>query len=459
LPRIETLFGQYAGANSRIRAEKLEINVTLPWTKDWQDHFCDAVLRELETGLRTAVRQDIGSPEVPGFVEARGDEQEAFFYFLANGTLPWYADWRTMPEMKEYIRRVLSGEVPGWGSLYEPKSFLNRVVRLLADQPQAVLRWILQFGDESLVKIFSDTPEFNIVERWAGRLPLLYEAQAPARWAVIFLFLARRAGVGGLKGPPAWTEAEVFRKLWGGLPGKARNDWWKEECPDAVKREISILLRGTKAEPQEPDFSEWAPEDRDQKETRNDSDIRDRKKKTESRRRLEDEGVFIDNAGLVLLHPFLAPLFTTLEWWDGTRFATPELHRKAVLLTQYMVYPGEDFPEHQLLLNKVLCGYEPEETLPSELLCTGREIAETDELLEAVIGHWKMNGRPVFATVENLRASFLQRAGKLSRKSSGDWLMQVEGKGYDIVLNSLPWGIGLIRHPWMPDMLRVEWGH
>jgi hypothetical protein len=123
-----------------------------------------------------------------------------------------------------------------------------------------------------------------------------------------------------------------------------------------------------------------------------------------------------------------------------------------------MVCPGEEFPEHQLLLNKVLCGYEPEETLPAELICTGQEIAETNELLEAVIGHWKMNGRVVITTVENLRASFLQRTGKLSRKSSGDWLMQVEGKGYDIVLKSLPWGIGLIRHPWMPDMLRVEWG-
>src|SRR5258707_601713 len=98
LPRMESLFDQYSGEQNRIRTGKLEINITLPWSKTWQDNFCDAVLRELEMALRSAVRQDISNPGVPELVDAREDEQEAFLYFLANGMLPWYADPKTLPE-------------------------------------------------------------------------------------------------------------------------------------------------------------------------------------------------------------------------------------------------------------------------------------------------------------------------------------------------------------------------
>jgi hypothetical protein len=51
----------------------------------------------------------------------------------------------------------------------------------------------------------------------------------------------------------------------------------------------------------------------------------------------------------------------------------------------------------------------------------------------------------------------LQRAGKLSRVDDG-WLLQIEQKGVDVLLSYLPWGIGLIKLPWMTELLYVEWG-
>ena len=31
------------------------------------------------------------------------------------------------------------------------------------------------------------------------------------------------------------------------------------------------------------------------------------------------------------------------------------------------------------------------------------------------------------------------------------------GEPYDLLLNTLPWGLGLVRLPWMPAPLNVEW--
>jgi hypothetical protein len=51
----------------------------------------------------------------------------------------------------------------------------------------------------------------------------------------------------------------------------------------------------------------------------------------------------------------------------------------------------------------------------------------------------------------------LLRPGKLIRKEDGDWLLQVESRTFDVLLEHLPWGISMIKLPWMKKMLWVEW--
>ena len=61
------------------------------------------------------------------------------------------------------------------------------------------------------------------------------------------------------------------------------------------------------------------------------------------------------------------------------------------------------------------------------------------------------------ASIEGLRGTFLVRPGKLFRRDSGDDVLQVEGRSFDILLDRLPWGIGTIQLPWMKRILWVEW--
>jgi hypothetical protein len=42
-------------------------------------------------------------------------------------------------------------------------------------------------------------------------------------------------------------------------------------------------------------------------------------------------------------------------------------------------------------------------------------------------------------------------------REDGDWVLQVEANTADILLDQLPWGISMIKLPWMGMMLWVEW--
>ena len=83
-----------------------------------------------------------------------------------------------------------------------------------------------------------------------------------------------------------------------------------------------------------------------------------------------------------------------------------------------------------------------------------RRFPDKDALLEAVVRHWDALGS---TSVEGLRASFLARAGKLSERADGDYLLQVEAQSFDILLDRLPWSVSIVELPWMERQLWVEW--
>lgn len=168
----------------------------------------------------------------------------------------------------------------------------------------------------------------------------------------------------------------------------------------------------------------------------------------------EGESIYIENAGLVLLHPFIAELLRSLKWVKGHAFAGEENHQKAVLLLEYLAGKSLQPPEYTLSLNKILCGLELRYPIDvAGLVLEEAEQEAADELLTAVVGHWKaLRG----SSIDALRANFLQREGKLQRKDKS-WKLTVEKKPQDILLDQLPWGFSIIRLPWMQENLYVDW--
>ena len=163
--------------------------------------------------------------------------------------------------------------------------------------------------------------------------------------------------------------------------------------------------------------------------------------------------LYIANAGLVILWPFLEGFCTRLGLLAERHFIDGVAAQRAVGLLQYAATGERDFPEYLLPLNKVLCGMEPTDLFALEPPLTDEEAEECDDLLRAVIVQ-----APILRdmTVAGLRGSFLLRQGVL-RTRDGAWLLQVERASYDVVLDRFPWSWQWVRLPWMEAPLRVEW--
>lgn len=167
----------------------------------------------------------------------------------------------------------------------------------------------------------------------------------------------------------------------------------------------------------------------------------------------EEESIFIQAAGLVLLHPFLSELFEQTALWDGESWLSDEAQLRAVRLLSYLTYGDVDVPEYRLLLHKLLAGLEPETVLQAVPALTPGELTACDELLEAVIQHWKALRS---TSPDGLREGFLLREGKLTSSDKG-YRLQVEKRTEDILLSHLPWGYSMVQLPWMNGLLNVSW--
>jgi hypothetical protein len=163
--------------------------------------------------------------------------------------------------------------------------------------------------------------------------------------------------------------------------------------------------------------------------------------------------IYINNAGLVLLNPFLPTYFIRLGMLENGKFIGDEAQMRAVHLLQYLVNGMNQSAEHILVLNKILCNMPVDEPVPQGIILTEKEKNISEEVLKAVLNAWdKLKN----TSIQGFQNSFLQRTGALVYKNDA-WNLRVEQRGYDVLLQALPWSIGMIKTSWMDSFLYVEW--
>jgi len=165
------------------------------------------------------------------------------------------------------------------------------------------------------------------------------------------------------------------------------------------------------------------------------------------------EGIFVLQAGAVLLHPFLGTFFDRLKLTKAGAFIDLAAQQKALYLVHYLCIGAVEAEEHELVIPKVLCGYPLKKPVIKGVRLTEKEKDEADHLLEELIRQWEKLKN---TTPAGLREAFLQRNGKLLTKNDL-WYIQVESDTIDILLDHLPWNLSMIKLPWMKDIIRVEW--
>jgi hypothetical protein len=405
LPALEQALNRcMASGEEVLRIDRLEIDIG-NLDKDLLGEMLPAaVAKAVEEKVRERLqvrRISSAEPRLEAIDESIVDQsrraEEILLFFLQNGHLPWYSRLPEQTAIEAYLFAALK-EIEGKQK--------EEIAALLAASPSARQRLVWQFS-----------PAF---------LDFLLGHIAPVILRIARSIMEKLPNVHGNPEERKKTEVELWQVAF--ASAKQYHLMAESEIEAALR---SALQSGVEQAAESSPLQSSTP--------------------TAIVQDIAGEGIYIGNAGLVLLHPFLPMMFDTLSIAGANALVQPD---RALLLLHFMA-TGQGTPqEHELVLPKMLCNIPLDQPVKTRLRLSSDEKAEAEALLKAVIQHWDAlrNTSP-----DGLRGNFLCRAGKLSRRNANDWLLQVERMSHDVLLDRLPWGIGIIKLPWMDNMLWVEW--
>jgi hypothetical protein len=166
-----------------------------------------------------------------------------------------------------------------------------------------------------------------------------------------------------------------------------------------------------------------------------------------------DEKLIVRHAGIILLAPYLKNYFSKTGLLENSLWINNDARYKGIILLKYLSSGIFKNYEYQLILEKILCGTTPAEPVPSDIELSDSDIEESELLLASVIENWKALRN---TSVTGFRETFLKRDGIITG-SGKDWLLQVERKTVDVLLESIPWGYSTIKLPWNDYLINTEW--
>lgn len=449
MPAIERVLNRLAPRYGHLFIERLEIDAGIMTLEGLERDFVESVAHALEKSLREHMpAEEFSEMAISENIRLKTANQsinEALLYFLRYGSLPWsfrLPDGATMEKiiLDSWQEAVKSGVEP----------LCNEMLHVLAEDA-ARKRLVRQFSPALLETLLSMlSPEGKRV--MDGVLEALRSSSAPSVDRKYFEKLLWEKAFAKLAENHVLKARDIVTEAWCVMPFTAKGDTELKmvlefHWPDITNRTQQQSSGFDKnsivdehSEDSEKIFFEPTAENLPESDKKSVRDIHPD----------VEEGIYIENAGLVLLHPFLPRFFTALGIATEDKLLQPE---RALYLLHFLATGQLIAPEHELILPKILCNVPLETPTESDVTLTPAEQEESTALLESVIHHWDALGN---TSPDGLRGTFLLRSGKVSLK--GDhWLLQVEAREFDILLDQLPWGIGMIKLPWMEKMLGVEW--
>lgn len=172
----------------------------------------------------------------------------------------------------------------------------------------------------------------------------------------------------------------------------------------------------------------------------------------ESNQESSPKTAFVGNAGLCLLSPWFPRLFGMLGYLDEEKrdFKDTASRIRAVFLLQYLASQEE---KEELAFNRLLVALPAQVPLPKQIELTEEEERSVDSMLRAVKDHWaKMSN----ASAVGFKQSFIVRNGQLEQLDE-KWLLTVENRPYDMLIDTVPWAFRQIRYPWLKKHIQVLW--
>ncbi|MBO9150678.1 contractile injection system tape measure protein [Chitinophaga sp. GCM10012297] len=407
-------------------------------------------LREMEENPKENVFQKTAPETLPGeqVLELEMAEGEALLYFLKEGNLPW---WFTAPE-NLFTPSVLSN-----------KSIIPRLQQLLRREEAAMIRASRHFPDETMLALLEHFVKDSAIAKRGWEIFSKTAQQYPA----VFPFFRQRFWTMWLRAKEEIPHQEAITHLFAPFDEKFIAAMY-EACLEVREDEhfeiyaalLEPALTGEKKLPEKGNADEASADGDREKIKRNPGEetpasvISPAEKEIEARGKPAlDEAIYVEAAGLVLLHPFFTELFSSTGLWQENRWCSRAAPFKAVQLLSFLTYGEGEMPEYRLAFHKLLTGMDAATPLPTEAPLQPEETATCTELLEAVLRHW-----PALRNtgVDGLREGFLLRNGKVEQTPDG-LKMDVERLAQDVLLARLPWGFSTVKLPWLEPLLTVNW--
>lgn len=454
-PKLEVLLDQYSDIHFNWKIDAIELTLPNLSVKNWKSEFVNQSLIQIEDYLKqNKIEFELSQKtnHLPNnFLPIDAQAEILFFNYLKTGILSVNSVFKSLPEIESKI--VLNDE------------FISKCKTFFEEIPAALIRFILNISEEfkaklvsilvgfpsysetELVKAFSKTEFFSVIDlslwvellQWTSYfLPIKNKIKQSA-WLQQFLLNAQcfwdlnsekiteinQILVYKMQLDQSFISCSFLLYFFEKLDGFLRENNFK-------KNTLTIQIPDLN-----PNYSE---------------SILENEKKIKNE--IIDRSLYLKNAGLVLFHPFLKSLFEQLNWCENEKWLSKTAQQKAVLLLHYLINGNQNYFENEMVLNKILCGFPITGVVNTKLKLSKKELEKANSLLLAVIEYWKILGD---TSIEGLRETFLQREGKIEISSDGSSELWVEQKGVDVLLSNLPWGIGLVKTPWMKNYMNCYW--
>lgn len=442
--KMETLFDELAPGEQIIRIEKLSLDLKTIPSENFEKEFEEKFLAQLKTEI-TKLKTNTNENELIQTIKPES-LFNSLIYFLQHGYLAWY---NTVKQIKFWEEEMVQHF-----SVQEWKRFLEWFRKNYIVQPQIHDRLILQFSDNFLMDLIAGTElctrsVSNDVYTDLNYLLNIFPQKVKTQsrlilWkAVLFVLMKNEKN----EIAELFALKDVLKTIDnnGHLFFLKETELLKDIKTSPVQKvylKIIALLKESKTPDEKPESFDLLNEQ-----------ALTAEEKSQKRPAITEDGLYVENCGIILLHPFLEIFLEELKLISGKQFINEHAQKRSVLLLHYLATGSAETEEFNLVLQKIICGLHLEESLPPFIELNEKEITESENLLSSVMNYWAplKNTSPA-----GLRNSFLQRGGKLSLTENG-WLLNVEQKTIDILLGKLPWGFSTIRLPWMKDLLSVEW--
>ena len=472
VPVLDEICQQFSAKDSVIKLDKLEIDLGSVSLENLEEELVEKPRKHFREALSNLVRQaELDPGSTVNKISRSTSKLELLDYFLQTGTLPWWADRSAVSDLEGIFRELIKQSPEEIKALiirgtqdedfrlrliYQfSESLLSDMVRLL--EPQFA-DFILDISDD-LQRIHKTVP-FSILDDLEFSQLL---------WDSVLLYVTDKDR--SFKDEKSFVEY-LFQKI------TAKDEVSYEVFILSISENISKLtktgmllnspLLGLIEQLKEDVIISGKTHEKKPEAKRKYEDVKKppvQKSKVESI--IDDEQpeqlladreeqvseIYIENAGLVLLWQFLPGFFKRLKFIEDNKFTGKKTAHKAAHLLQYLVTGKVENPEYLMVINKILCGLDVSEPVNKGFRISKTQKSEAISLVKSAIKNWSILKK---TSVDGFREAFLQRAGVLKRQDNG-WLLQVERKSYDIILEKLPWSISIIKLPWMKEIIHVEW--